>query len=135
MKKSNDGVSALVENMATEARDMEQFPVLIGDEVTYFHDVAGGYDRMADHHAVELIHRVQKVGRPNHIDPDQASHNFEAHLDNYYNMDVESVSINSDYPDNDYIMTVTVENYRSGPYSFSEALTADVDRRETRFEQ
>lgn len=126
--------SLLVANMSVEAGRMEQFPVLIGDEIAYFHSIEGEYDERNQEHVVNFIHEVQGVGSPNHIDPDQASHNFEPHLDNFYNLDVSAVTVEDTYPDSDYVLSVRVEDYMSGEFSFSEELTADIDNRETRYE-
>jgi len=91
---------------------MDQYPVLIGDEVAYFHDIDGGFDSK------------NGVG----------STNIEAHLTNYYNLDCVNVRVVDDYPDNDYIASLRVYSYRKGEHSFSEALSTDVDKRETRYE-
>jgi len=129
-----DGKSALVSNMAVEATEMEEFPVLIGTEIAYFHRVGGGYDSKRGVNVVNFIHEIQGNGSPNHIDPDQSSHNFEAHLDNYYNLNVSTIRSNPDeYPDENYIVSVRVDNFMSGEYSFSEELNADIDKRPTRF--
>jgi hypothetical protein len=131
-----DGTSLLAENMSAEASEMVEFPLLIGDEIGYFHSVTGGYNNRNDCHVVNFVHEVQGVGRPNHIDPDQASHNFEAHLsDNYYNMDVTSIKATmEDYPEEDYFVSVRVDSYKKGPQSFSEPMTKNIDKRERREE-
>jgi hypothetical protein len=59
VKFKHDGRSALVSNMQAEAREMETFPVLIGNEIAHFHEVAGGYNRERLYDVVNLIHRVQ----------------------------------------------------------------------------
>jgi len=115
---------------------METFPVLIGDEVEYFHSITGEYNRSKDADVVNLIHEVQGYGSPYRTDTDQMSQNVEAHLcDNYYNLDVTAIDVTDEYPDRDYVLSLTVDSYKQGPYSFSEALSSDVDSRETRYEK
>lgn len=127
--------SLLVQNMRAESREMETFPVLIGDEVAYFHSVNGHYDSTHKRDVVELIHRVQGHGSPNRINTDELSHNVEVHLANdFYNLDVSSFDLTDEYPDKDYCLELRVESHERGPYSFSEALSANVDKRETRYE-
>lgn len=134
-KFSHDGQSALVANMQSESRDMETFPVLIGDEVAYFHDVGGGYNRHESFDVVNLIHRVQEVGSPYRVATDELPHTFEAHLsDNYYNLSVDGIRAVGDYPDEDYILSLKVGDKMHGEYSFSKPLTEDVDKRETEYE-
>lgn len=134
-KFQHNNPSVLESNMSQEARDMEQFPVLIGDEVSYFHSVDGGYNRSMDCNVLNFIHKVQGIGSPNRIDPNQASHEVEAHLsDNYYNLNVTAVSVVDDYPDRDFVVSLKVNGYRNGKDSFAEPLSTDVDKRETRYE-
>jgi hypothetical protein len=130
-----DETSHLVSNMRYEVNRMGQYPVLIGDEIAYFHDIDGGYDSQTGEDVVHFIHEVQSEGSPNHLDPEQAAHEMEAHLDeNYYNLDVTSVRTENEYPDRDYVLSVRVQDYRFGPQSFSDALSVDIDKRETRYE-
>lgn len=126
-----DGESALVSNMRAEAREMETFPVLIGDEVAHFHDVDGGYSKKKLCKVVNLIHRVQGPGSPYRVNTDQLAHRFEAHMnENYYYLSVDGIRAVDDYPEEDYILSLKVDREKSGPYSFSEPLTKNVDKRE-----
>jgi len=135
VKFEHDGRSALVSNMQAEARDMETFPVLIGDEVAHFHDLSGGHNRDRSFDVVNFIHRVQEPGSPYRVNTDELSNQFEAHLeDNYYHLSVDGIRAVGDYPDEDYILSLKVESAMHGKYSFSEAMTENIDRRETKYE-
>lgn len=130
---NSTGDSLLVANMDAEANQMETFPVLIGDEIAYFHQVSGGMNGST--YVVNFHHLVQEVGSPNHIDPEQASHSVEAHLDpTYFSLDVSAVKVSKEYPDEPYVLSLLVSDYMSGEHSFSEALSANIDKRETRFD-
>lgn len=114
---------------------METFPVLFGEEIAYFHRIEGGYNDKRNFDVVDLIHEVQGYGSPFRVGSDQLSHQIEAHLsENYYNLDISGIQINDDYPEEDYVVSLKVQDYKQGPYPFSEALSAKVDKRETRFE-
>lgn len=127
--------SLLVSNMRQEASQMDEFSVLIGTEVAHFHSVRGEYDKMRDMDVVKLVHEVQGHGSPFRTDTEQLSNNVEAHLcDNYYNLNVSSFDVIDEYPDRDYCLELRVDSYQQGPYSFSEALSANADNRETRYE-
>lgn len=140
--------SHLCDEMQAEIEQSgEMFPVLIGEQIGYFHDVDGGYvrsvsdSRQDGYHIVNLIHEVQGPDSPpNKLYSDQ----MEAHLDtNYYQMDVEDVwqmtqapsglHSGDDYPQGDFVLSLKVSDYRIGPYSFSEALSANIDKREQEF--
>lgn len=122
----------LASNMSQEASQTETFPVLIGDEIAYYHTVSGGYSKKHNADIVNLVHKVQDVGSPYRISPEQASKHVEAHLDNYYSLDVGAMRVTDEYPDRDYTLSLKVDGYQKGPHSFSEALSADADNRETR---
>lgn len=127
----HNGRSALVQNIQTEARDMDLFPVLIGNDVAYFHSVSGGYSSDRGATVVNLIHTVQGDGSPHSVRPAQASHSVEAHLsDNYYYFDVSALRTVDDYPDDDYVLSMVVDSYQFGQHSFSDQLEKDIDRRE-----
>jgi len=118
--------------MRAEAREMETFPVLIGDEIAHFHDVAGGYNRGQLFDVVNFIHRVQGPGSPYQVNTDELAHRFEAHLeDNYYHLSVDGIRQVGDYPDEDYVLSLKVVSEMHGEYSFSKPLSADADSRET----
>jgi len=122
--------------MQAEAREMETFPVLIGDEVAHFHDVSGGYNRDELFDVVNLIHRVQGVGSPYRVGTDELPHQFEAHLtDNYYHLSVDGIRAVGDYPDEDYTLSLKVGSEMHGEYSFSEPMTSDIDKREKEYTQ
>lgn len=123
------GPSHLVSEMKHLSDDMEMFPVLIGDFVAYFHTVDGGYHRSEGYHVVNLIHEVQGPDSPPNKTDSKA---IEAHLDDLYiSFEVDATWEFGDYPDEDYVLSLQVTGYESGPYSFSEQLTQEVDKRET----
>jgi len=127
----HDGRSALVSNMRAEANRMDEFPVIIGDTVTYFHDVSGGSNRDELFNVVNLIHRVQGPRSPYQVDPDQLSHDIEAHMDdNFYYLDVDAIRAVGDYPDEDYMLSLKVGSTINGEYSFSKPLRMQADTRE-----
>lgn len=130
--------SHLCDEMQAEiGQSGEMFPVLIGEQIGYFHDVDGGYvrsvsdSRQDGYHIVNLIHEVQGPDSPpNKLYSDQ----MEAHLDtNYYQMDVEDVWQMGSYPEENFVLSLKVSDYRIGPYSFSEALSENIDKREQEF--
>lgn len=123
--------SHLVNEMQADSRDVEMFPVLIGSQIGYFHDVDGGYDRNNDWHVVNLIHRVQGADSP----PNKIySDTIEAHLDDqFYHLDVADVWQMGEYPDDDFVLSLKVTDYMTGPYSFSEAMSIDIDNREEEY--
>jgi hypothetical protein len=111
----------LTSNMSEDVSTMDTVPVLFDKDVHYFHDVEGGYSRDGGVHYVTLIHRVQGDGSP----PDNPSaRRVEVHTDgSYYNLSVEDVVYwDSEYPDDDYAVTLVVSEVQSGPYSFAEHL-------------
>lgn len=123
--------SHLVEELRTQAASVELFPVLIGSQIGYFHEVDGGYSRESGYHVVNLIHRVQGPDSPtNKIYADR----IEIHLDDrYYNLSVADVWQMGDYPDDNFVLSLKVTDYMVGPYSFSEAMSAEIDEREQEF--
>lgn len=134
--------SHLVEEVQQELVDTgEMFPVLIGGQIGYFHDIDGGYHRGEGCHVVNLIHRVQGPDSP----PNKIySDSIELHLNEwYYNLSVADVwqmtqtpsglQDGDSYPDGDFVLSLKVTDYQMGPYSFSEALSADIDKREQEF--
>jgi hypothetical protein len=129
--------SHLVNELETEAREMEMFPVLIGTQVGYFHDVDGGFSSAENgsphdgYHVVNLIHRVQGPDSP----PNKTySDSVEIHMDDwFYNLTVEDVLTYGDYPDEDFVLSLQVTDYMTGPETFSEALTEAIDKREQEF--
>lgn len=142
-------VSHLVEELQQELVDTgEMFPVLIGGQIGYFHDVDGGYHRGEagsasenGYHVVNLIHRVQGPDSP----PNKIySDTIELHLNEwYYNLDVADVwqmtqtpsglQDGDSYPEGDFVLSLKVTDYKMGQYSFSEALSTDIDNREQKF--
>lgn len=123
--------SHLVEELRAGAREMEMFPVLIGTQIAYFHDVDGGFNPESGHDIVNLIHRVQGPDSP---PQKHFSDTIEIHLDDwFYNLSVVDIHTMSEYPDNDFVLSMKVENYMMGQQSFSEALSADIDKREQEF--
>lgn len=127
--------SVVASNMAHESRQMETFPVLIGDEVVHFHRADGGYNTVKESDVINLYHEVQGPGSPYRVDTDQLPHTVEAHMDEqFYYFDVTAFRCHDEYPDEDYVLSMLVRSHMQGGHSFSEPLTADVDRRETRHE-
>jgi hypothetical protein len=130
-----DGESALVSNMAQEAKEMESFPVLLGTEVAHFHRVEGGYNRDKLCKVVNLVHEVQGPGSPYRVNTDELPHTVEAHLsENFYYLLVDGIRAVGDYPEEDYVLSLKVDRDKTGQYSFSEPLSESTDRRETRHE-
>jgi len=124
--------SHLVEELQQELVDTgDMFPVLIGGQIGYFHDIDGGFHRDEGYHVVNLIHRVQGPNSP----PNKIySDTIELHLNEwYYNLDVADVWQMGEYPDEDFVLSLKVTDYKMGQYSFSEALSADIDKREQEF--
>lgn len=119
--------SHLVTEMAAQASEVDMFPVLIGTQIGYFHDVDGGYDKDGGYHVVNLIHEVQGPDSPtNKIYSDT----IEVHLDDsFWHLDVADVWQMGDYPDENFVLSLRVTDYMNGPYSFSEAMSADIDKR------
>lgn len=124
--------SHLVSEMNRDAASVDMFPVLIGGQIGYFHKVDGGYEKDSGYHVVNLIHRVQGADSP----PNKIySDTIEAHLDNnYYNLDVADVWKMGDYPEENFVLSLKVTNYMKGPYSFSEAMSANIDKREEQYQ-
>lgn len=124
--------SHLVEEMREDLYNVEEmFPVLIGGQVAYFHDIDGGFHRDEGYHVVNLIHRVQGPDSP----PNKLhAANIEVHLSEwFYNLSVTDIWQMGDYPDEDFVLSLKVEDYKMGRHPFSEALTADIDKREQEF--
>lgn len=123
--------SHLVEELRANANGQEMFPVLIGGQIAYFHRIDGGYHRSDGFHVVNLIHDVQGPESP----PNKLySDTIEIHLDDeYYNLEVADIWKMGDYPDENFILSLKVTGYQQGPYSFSEAMSADIDKREQEF--
>lgn len=122
--------SHIVEEMKAQAADREVFPVLLGTHIAEFHDVYGGYVS-SGYHLVNFVHEVQGIGSPFQGDVYQES--VEAHLDDYFYVEVEDVREYDNYPDEDYVLSLQVDGYQRGPYSFSEEMSADADNRETEY--
>lgn len=123
--------SHLVGEMSGQAEDFEAFPVLLGTHIGDFHSVDGGYHRSEGYHVVNLVHEVQKAGSPFKGDVYQPS--VEAHLDDYFYLEVEDVVEYDEYPDEDYVLSLQVTGYQQGPYSFSEEMSAEIDGREEEY--
>jgi hypothetical protein len=136
---SSLSTSHIVQELQQESADMDEFPALIGSsQIGYFHDIDGGYshgvsgsDSNSGYHVVNLIHRVQGHGSP----PNKTyAKSVELHLDDwYYNLTVVDAHTMSEYPDDDFVLSLKVTDYMMGRQSFSEALSADIDRREQEF--
>ena len=121
-----------VVNISQQIADLDRYPVIVGSDVVYFHDITGGYDPDSNEYIISLVHTVQGIGSP----PDNPrSSRVEVHTSNrYYMFDVTDIDYYDDeYPNSAYQMVIHADNYRSGPFSFQEALTTDIDRRETEY--
>lgn len=139
--------SHLVEEMRAEASNEDMFPVLIDGQIGYFHRIDGGYSRAVDgsggnsgqprsasengYHVVNLIHRVQGPDSP----PNKIySDTIEVHLgENYYHLEVADIWQMGEYPDENFVLSLKVTGYMNGPYSFSEAMGTDIDKREEEY--
>jgi hypothetical protein len=124
--------SHLVEELQQELVDSgEMFPVLIGEQVAYFHDIDGGFHRDGNYDVVNLIHRVQGPDSP----PNKIySDTIELHLNDwFYNLEVADIRKMGEYPDEDFVLSLKVTDYMMGQQSFSEALSANIDKREQEF--
>jgi len=123
--------SHLISEMRAQASEVDIFPVLIGSQIGYFHDVDGGYDKEGEYHVVNLIHEVQGPDSPtNKIYSDT----IEVHLDDsFWHLDVADIWQMGEYPDENFVLSLRVTDYMNGPYSFSEAMSADIDKREEEY--
>lgn len=122
--------SHLVAELQEECRSVDSFPVLLGRNVATFHDVEGGYHRSEGYHVVNLIHEVQGDDSP----PSDVYHpEVEIHLDGFWCLEVEDVREYGNYPEENYVLSLQVTGYQGGPYSFSDELQEDVDKRETEY--
>lgn len=120
--------SHIVEELRQGARELDIFPVLIGTEIAYFHDVDGGFVSSENYHVVNLIHRVQGATSPANKLYDDT---IEVHLsEHYYQLEVADITTMGDYPSTDFTLSLKVSDYMMGPYSFSEAMSSYVDKRE-----
>ena len=129
-------LSYLVEEMRNEWNDSdeEMFPVLYDNNIIgYYHDIEGGFHREGKYDIVNLIHEVQGTESPTM--PPSNLGVVEAHLPyTFFHIEADSTWEMSDYPNENYVLSLKVTDYMMGPHSFSEALTADIDARETRFQ-
>lgn len=124
--------SHLAEEMRHHANGEELFPVLLGEQVEYFHDVGGGYHRSEGYHVINLIHRIQGPESP---PSNPSTDSIEAHIgDSYFYLESEDEWSFGDYPDEDYTLSLKVTGYQEGPYAFTEELQTEVDKRETDYE-
>ncbi len=124
--------SHIVEELQQElVNSGEMFPVLIGGQIGYFHDIDGGFHKDEGYHVVNLIHEVQGPDSP----PNKIySDTIEIHLNEwFYNLSVADIWQMGDYPDEDFVLSLKVTDYQMGPYSFSEAMSADIDKREEEY--
>lgn len=128
--------SHIVSELRAELYDIDDmFPVLIDGQIGYFHDIDGGYSNAVNgsgYHIVNLIHRVQGPDSPpNKIYDDT----IELHLnDHFYNLAVDDIWQMGDYPDEDFILSLKVTDYKMGPYSFSDAMSAPIDKRHEEYD-
>lgn len=108
------------------------FPVLVGEsEIAYFHDVDGGYSPERGAHIINFIHHVQGLDSPSN--KTQAD-SYEAHLDDrYFHITADNSFEMGDYPDENFVLSIEASECMIGQHTFSEALTADVDKREQQF--
>jgi hypothetical protein len=128
--------SYVVSEMRSDWADsrQEMFPVLYDNDIIgYYHDIEGGYHREDGYDVVNLVHQVQGTESPTM--PPSNLGVAEAHLSStFFNLEVESTWEMNDYPNENYVLSLKVTDYMMGEHSFSEALTADIDGRETRFQ-
>lgn len=120
--------SHLVEEMIEDAQNLDIFPVLIGQNVAYFHDIEGGYNRDGGYHVLSLVHEVQGERSPSSHDYAKA---VEVHLDDSaYYLEIDGVYSFGEYPDEDYTLCLKVTGYNQLPYTFSDQLQRNIDKRE-----
>lgn len=126
--------SHLVSELQAGAEEMVSFPALVGEHVAMFHDVDGGYHESDDYHLVNLIHKPQGLGSPR-VEFHGKRSSVELHLDDkFWQLGVSGFkTYDEGYPDEDFVLSLEVDNYRSGPHSFSDELKTDIDKRETQF--
>ena len=128
--------SHLVNELSALSSEMSVFPLLVGsDEIGHFHSVRGRYSTSSNLHVVEFVHEVQGVGSPDYVPTDSSIDSVEAHLQKQFvTMNVQKLDATShtEYPDKPYVLTAHVTSYMNGEHSFSEALLAPADKRETR---
>jgi|APHM01.1.fsa_nt_gi hypothetical protein len=124
--------AALTNNISQDVSDCPVVPVIFDDDVYHFHDVEGGYDVDGEAHVVTLIHRVQGDGSPPN---DPVAKTVEIHApEMFYTLSIRDITHwDNDYPNDDYALTLFVESYQSGPYTFHEELLLDIDKREQEF--
>jgi len=123
--------SYLINEMKHEIESMDMYPVLIDEQVEYFHSIDGGYDSNKGYEIVNLIHQVEGPDSPSNNMPNRS---VEAHLDmNYYRLDVVQSARLGEYPEENYVLSLKVSDYKIGPHSFSNALSKNIDGREQEF--
>jgi|APHM01.1.fsa_nt_gi hypothetical protein len=114
--------------------EQEKFPVILGDDVHYYHKVvSGGYEPEQEVYGVTLAHTVQGEGSPTFQDiraPVAELHTPQK----YYTLQVTGINqYENNYPNNDYFVTMFFDEYTSGEQSFYDELKMDVDKREQEF--
>jgi hypothetical protein len=121
--------SDVVEQMKAETSDMSSFPVLIDNRVNTFHELDGGWLSSGEHHIISLT--IEADTMP--VKPEITnSTNYEIHLDDVWHLDVVETYELED--DETYTLYLSVVDHVTYPHSFSEAMSAPVDGRETSFD-
>jgi hypothetical protein len=129
------GKSLLVNEIQHRTIEIAEIPAVIGDDVQIFHDVCGGYNVSDGVDVVELVHEPQGRGSSYRPYPEQISTKVELHLpETYYYMSAETVDVDGDYPEEPYVLSLRVSDYRFGSETFAESLLEDIDKRETKYE-
>lgn len=123
--------SHLVNELRHDTESLDLFEVLIGKNITHFHEVSGGFDPEMEYHVVHLIHRVQGDGSPPSI---KFARNVEVHgATRSFRMHVLSVDSMDSYPEHDYVLTLHVDTYSENEYTMSD-IEPTTDKRPERRE-
>jgi|APHM01.1.fsa_nt_gi hypothetical protein len=123
----------LTGNIEQDVEDCEQFPVLFDGNVTHYHDAEGGYLHQEGVHLVTLIHRVQGKGSPAFREP--MAESVEIHApESVYTLSVTDMTHwDRNYPEEDYAVTLFVDEFRQDKYTFHDELLTEIDKREQEF--
>lgn len=129
-----DAPTPIGSDIEMECDERDVVPVLLGTTVATFHDITAGYNhKQYDSHVINSIHRTQEDGSPYMVDPSQLSQDIEIHADNCYSLSVSAITAHGEYPDDDYILSMLVDDIYRTRYSFAEELQEPIDRRHEEF--
>jgi hypothetical protein len=122
----------IVDNISQDMQSAEVCPVIFDTGIHHFHDADGGYNKDTNQYIIGLRHLVESKGSPPSTEQ-VISEVVEIHgPNNVFTLDVDDVvAFNTDYPDNDFVISLAVGNYEMSEYTFHEQLLSNVDKRET----